>query len=262
MIDLRLEENEKGDSGILSILCYLAIVVTNLSPFVLILDYSKGKRKLEKFPEWMFVTGILFAAINLSYNVLFNDTLKILLHSFCLTAQILVATTFSFMLANKNFSKWFLYVVIAYNLTIEVLYIFSNAIIYHEGIKFAEKATKYVDAIVLVLNVAATGHKIFDVFKNEDFPLIPIVTSICQFITCLLCSIYGILGFKEMNGFVFIPNLLGVLLAGVQIVCYFLYSTKRGGIPPADETKNDDDSKIEGEGNVDDEENACKLLEK
>lgn len=258
MIDLRLGSDEKGDSGILAVICSIALVITNLSPFVIILEYTQGKRKLEKFPEWMFVTGILFASINLSYNVLFDDKYIILLHSFCLTAQILAATIFLFILANKNFSKWVLYVVIAYNLTIESLYIFSNALVYHLGIDFAEKTMKIADAVVLVLNVAATGQKIIDVFTKEDFTLIPVVTSICLFVTCLLNAIYGFLGFKEMNGYIFIPNLLGVLIAGVQVVAYLINSNKRGGVPPADETKNNEDDQNDGVN--EEEDNACKLV--
>ena len=252
-------DEEESHSTILTILCTASTICLNLSPAVLFVQYFKQRKTLEKFPEWMFITAVFFASTNLSYGLLSSEKLSILSYGFCLIIQILFATIFLFLYANKNFSKWFLYVVISYDLALEVVYIFSNVLQFHHGQNVALNITKYVNAVVLVLNAAAPGQKIMDVFKNEDFPLIPIVTSISQAICCFLWTMYG---FENMEVVIFVPNLLGILISGVQIVAYCVYSMKRSGIPPnTNAERSDSDLRDEEQRNINEDENACKLLE-
>ena len=73
---------------------------------------------------------------------------------------------------------------------------------------------------------------IIHVFKTENFMLIPIFTTIAQ----ILCSgLWGFYGFADMDLKLIIPNLLGVLLCGIQIFAYFYYYIKRKGVPPKNE---------------------------
>ena len=254
---LRNLDEVENHSTILTILCIISTICLNLSPAVLFFEYYKQRRVLEKFPEWMFITAIFFASTNLSYGLLSNEKLIVFSFGFCLVVQIFYATVFLFLYANKNFSKWFLYVIITYDLTLEILYIFSNVLKFHNGKIFAQNATKYVNAVVLILNAAAPGQKILDVFKNEDFPLIPIVTSICQIICCILWTIYG---FGSMNAVIFVPNLIGILISGLQIMTYFVYFSKRQGIAPTTSERSDSDIRDEEQKNINEDENACKLL--
>ena len=67
---------------------------------------------------------------------------------------------------------------------------------------------------------AATGEKIYRVFKSKNYNLMPIFSLIGGFISASCWIIYGSLIY-DIN--VLIPNGLGVLFAIIQLVVYFYF---------------------------------------
>jgi solute carrier family 50 protein (sugar transporter) len=216
-------------ANIVTVLGTILAVGLNLSPIVLFYQYFKGMRELSSIPEMMFIVGVFCSTTNLAYGLLKNDMNLYINSAICEIIQVIYSTLYLFFYANKNFTKWFLYVFIAWNLTLETLYIFADVLKYHCGIEFALDFTGWFNVGMTVLNAGAPGQKIIEVFKTENFMLIPIFTTITQ----ILCSgLWGFYGFSDMDYKLIIPNLLGVLLCGIQIFAYFYYYIKTKGIPP------------------------------
>jgi hypothetical protein len=218
----------------------------NLSPLVLFYEFFKGKRDLKSIPEMMFVIGVFCCTTNLAYGLLKEDKNLYINSSICEIIQILYATVYLFFYADKDFSKWFLYVFIAFNLTLEILYIFYDVIAHHTSQKFGEDFTGWFNVFMTVCNAGAPGQKIIDVWKTGNFMLIPIVTTICQ----ILCSaLWGFYGFKDMDLKLIIPNLLGVALCAIQIFSYYYFYLKNHGKPPSDKKDLEEDENEEQQDN-------------
>ena len=224
--------------NIVALLGTILAVGLNLSPIVLFYQFFKGQRELQSIPEMMFVIGVFCSTTNLAYGILKKDFNLYLNSAICDVIQILYATVYLFFYAGKDFTKWFLYVFIAFNLTLEILYIFADVIPHHTDHDFGEDFTGWFNVFMTVCNAGAPGQKIIEVWKTENFMLIPIFTTIAQ----ILCSaLWGFYGFKDMDLKLIIPNLLGVALCGIQIFSYFYFYLKRHGIPPKDKKDSDED---------------------
>ena len=239
-------------ANIVPVLGTILAVGLNLSPIVLFYEFFKGMRELSSIPEMMFIVGVFCSTTNLAYGLLKNDMNLYINSAICEIIQVIYSTLYLFFFANKNFTKWFLYVFIAWNLTLETLYIFADVLKYHCGIEFALDFTGWFNVGMTVLNAGAPGQKIIEVFKTENFMLIPIFTTITQ----ILCSgLWGFYGFSDMDYKLIIPNLLGVLLCGIQIFAYFYFYIKRKGIPPSKGETTETE-----EQNEEDEENGSSKL--
>ena len=238
-----LDEDDNLATKIISILGTIIAVGLNLTPSVLFYEFFTGKREFKSIPEMMFVSGVFCSSTNLAYAIIKRDTMLILSNTICDLLQILYSTVFLFFFANKNFSTYLLYLLIAYDLTFEIIYILADVIRFHSSKKVAQNVTGIVNVIIGIVNVVAPGQNIFKVFKTEDFTLIPIVTICFQ---CLCSAFWGFYGFKDMDIMIIFPNLLGSVLAIIQISIYFYFYCKRKGIPP--KKINKDDAEIE-EGN-------------
>lgn len=224
------DNNEDNYASLISsILGTIISVGLNLTPLVLFYEYFKRKRTFESIPEMMFISGIFCCSTNLAYAVLKGDIMLIISNIVCDILQILYATVYLFIFADKKLMQYLLYLIIAYDLTFEVLYIFIDLIKFHTNRDFALEFTGYFNIGISLINVITPGQNIVKVFKTEDFTLIPIVTICFQ---CLCSSFWGFYGFKDLDKMIIIPNLLGVALTIFQIVVYFYYRLKRKGIPP------------------------------
>ena len=85
---------------------------------------------------------------------------------------------------------------------------------------------------------AATGEKIYRVFKTKNYNLMPIFSIVGGFLSASSWLIYGTFDF-EIN--VIIPNALGVLFALIQIVVYFyFYCQKKKELTIINSDNNDD----------------------
>ena len=131
--------------------------------------------------------------------------------------------------------------------------IFADAIKFHTSKKLAQKITGIVNIVIGLINVIAPGQNIFKVFKTEDFTLIPIVTICFQ---CLCSAFWGFYGFKDMDINIIFPNILGTVLALIQISIYFYFYCKRKGVPPEKSKK--DPELEEGDDEEKEEDNNLK----
>lgn len=243
-----LDEDNDLASKIVSILGTIISIGLNLTPSVLFYEFFKGKREFKSIPEMMFVSGVFCSSTNLAYGIIKKDAMLILSNSVCDLLQVLYSTVFLFFYSNKNFSTYSLYLLIAYDLTFEIVYIFADVIKFHTSKKIAQNVTGIVNMIIGIINVITPGQNIFKVFKTEDFTLIPIVTICFQ---CLCSSFWGFYGFSDMDINIIFPNLLGTVLAIAQISIYFYFYCKRKGVPPA---KKKDDEILEEENDEEKEE--------
>ena len=212
---IRLLDENNLASLISSILGTIISVGLNLTPLILFYEYFKGKREFKSIPEIMFVSGIFCCSTNLAYAVLKGDIMLIISNTVSDSLQVLYATVYLFIFAEKKFLQYLLYLVIAYDLTFEVLYIFINLIKFHTDRSFALEFTGYFNIGISLINVITPGQNIIKVFQTENFTLIPIVTICFQ---CLCSSFWGFYGFKDMDKMIIIPNLLGAALTIFQIV--------------------------------------------
>ena len=226
-------------SNVVTICGTVLAVGLNLSPGVLFYEYFKGKKDFKDIPEMMFVVGVFCCTTNLAYGLIIKDKSLYLNGAICEIIQITYATIYLFLYANKDFSKWFLYVFIAYNLTLEILYIFADVLSYHISVDFADNLTGWFNTVLTILNAGAPGQKIIEVFKTENFTLIPIFTTFAQ----ILCSgLWGVYGFVIMNPKVIVPNVFGVILCLIQIITYFFFFCIYHGVPPLKKDSNEQEN--------------------
>ena len=224
----------------------------NLSPGVLFYEFFRGKRELSSFPEMMFIVGVFCGTTNLAYGFIISDNNIITSGIICDSLQVIYSILFLYFYAKKSLMKWILYSFIALNLTLEILYIFANVIEYHTSNDFAENFTGIFNIVVTIVNSAAPGQNIVKVFQTNNFTLIPIWTTFAQFLCSALWGTYGLFIQKIK---VIIPNVIGTLLAGIQIFAYFFARVKSGGVAPPPE-KEEEDKKDEDD--VDNVEEALK----
>jgi hypothetical protein len=257
-----------SEPSIIAILGTILAVGLNLSPIVLFYELFKGKRNLNSIPEMMFIMGVFCSTTNLAYGILKEDKNLYINSAICTIIQIIYALTYLYFYANKQMSKWLLYAFISLNLTSEVLYIFADVIKYHTSKKneeseesndFAENFTGWFNVGMTVVNAGAPGQKIFEVWKTGNFMLIPIFTTITQ----ILCSgLWGCYGFIEDDPKLYIPNLIGVVLCGIQIFSYFYFYVKSKGIPPGGQNNEEDNENEEHEEENENENARNNLIEK
>ena len=206
----------------------------NLSPILLFYRYFKKNAELKTIPEMMFVTGIFCCATNLAYGIIISDKIITISNGVCYALQVMYGTIYIFITNNKRIDKLLLYLIIAWDLSFEVLFIFGNILEYHFGNAFAKTFTGAFNIFIGVLNVITPGQNIIKVFKTGNFTLIPIVTLFFQW----ACStLWGIYGFTLGDYNMIVPNVLGTVLASIQIITYFYFYCKLRGIPPKSEEK-------------------------
>ena len=206
----------------------------NLSPILLFYRYFKKNAELKTIPEMMFVTGIFCCATNLAYGIIISNKIVTISNGVCYALQVMYGTIYIFITNNKRIDKLLLYLIIAWDLSFEVLFIFGNILEYHFGNAFAKAFTGAFNIFIGVLNVITPGQNIIKVFKTGNFTLIPIVTLFFQW----ACStLWGVYGFCITDYNMIVPNVLGTVLASIQIITYFYFYCKLKGIPPKSEEK-------------------------
>ena len=245
---LRHLENELVGTIVSSIGTMISIGL-NLSPIYLFYKYFKKLAPIQTIPEMMFVTGIFCCATNLAYGIIKGDKIITISNGVCYGLQILYGTTYIFITNNKRVDKLLLYLIIAWDLSFEVLFIFGNILEHHFGNTFALNFTGSFNIFIGVLNVITPGQNIIKVFKTGNFTLIPIVTLFFQW----ACStLWGVYGFTDMDWNMIVPNLLGTILASIQIITYFYFYCKYKGKPPVtseteEQGKEDEKDKLKGD---------------
>ncbi len=257
-------------SNVIPILGTLFGVGVNLSPSVLFYEYNKGKRELNTIPEIMFITGVLSCTMNSAYGILVKD-LNIMINSIvCTIIQLMYATIYLYLYSNKGIVKFFIYVFIVYDLTLEILYVFADVIPFHfKKTDTYVHITGYITSVITVLNAGAPGQKIREVWKTGDYLKIPIFTSIAQFFCSGTWACYGFIPIEiieiQSRIMIIITNVLGLILSAIQIVSYFyFYVTKKKNAPKSNKNKEDNqEEEEEEEETVDENEkrNSSNLIE-
>lgn len=91
------------------------------------------------------------------------------------------------------------------------------------------KESNITGSIAMIFNIImnlSQLQKIKEVFLYRDNSYIPLFTILCLFIQSILWTTIGIL--SNYNMFIIIPNILGVLLALMQIFIWFYFDNKEG----------------------------------
>ena len=201
----------------------------NLTPILLFYRFFKKTAGIETIPETMFITGIFCCATNLAYGIIIDDTILKISNGVCYGLQIMYGTTYIFITNNKQIDKLLLYLIIAWDLSFEVLFIFGNILTYHFGKDFADYFTGIFNIIIGALNVITPGQNIIKVIRTGNFNLIPIVTIFFQ---CACSSLWFVYGLYIVNIMVIAPNLLGMVITAIQITVYYYFYIKNHGLVP------------------------------
>lgn len=207
----------------------------NLTPILLFYRFFKKTAAIETIPETMFITGIFCCATNLAYAIIIDDMILKISNGVCYGLQIMYGTIYIFITNSRQIDKLLIYLIIAWDLSFEVLFIFGNILEFHFGKGFADTFTGIVNIIIGALNVITPGQNIIKVIKTGNFTLIPIVTIFFQ---CACSSLWFVYGLYLGNIMVIAPNLLGMVITAIQISVYYYFYCKLHGIPP--KTKEED----------------------
>ena len=236
---LRFLADEKPiGSVIVSAIGTMISIGLNLTPILLFYRYFKGTAGLETIPEMMFITGVFCCATNLAYGIIKDDKILKISNGCCYGLQILYGTIYIFITNKHQVHKLLLYLLIAWDLSFEVLFIFGNILEYHWGNAFANKFTGITNIIIGTLNVITPGQKLFQVFKTGNFTLIPIVTIFFQ---CACSTLWFVYGFSDMDPMMIAPNGIGTLITALQIATYFFFYCKLHGIPPKEKKEGEEE---------------------
>ena len=173
---LRFLADQPIGAVIVSAIGTMISIGLNLTPILLFYRYFKGTAGIQTIPEMMFITGIFCCATNLAYGIIKDDKILKISNGCCYGLQILYGTIYIFITNKKQVHKLLLYLLIAWDLSFEVLFIFGNILEYHCGNSFANRFTGITNMIIGTLNVITPGQNIIKVFKTGNFTLIPIVT--------------------------------------------------------------------------------------
>ena len=241
MLGIKLGEEETLATKIVGGIWAAIGISLSLTPGILFYELCKGKRKVEEIPELMFVTSVLCTTMNLGYSIDIQAPTMLLSNIICTSISFSYASLYLFYFSEKKINLFILYFFMALNLTLEILYL-STQFFIDLGIDKEFKRNSYADKIIgginivlTVINAAAPGQKIVEVIKTGKIKLIPIVT-IFQCACSTFWFFYGIF----INVYAtYIPNGLGILLAGIQIGIYYFFYCKNGGIELSE--NNDDD---------------------
>jgi len=95
------------------------------------------------------------------------------------------------------------------------------------GFLFLVKNLNVCGTISSFLNtfmIFAPFHKVSDSFKYKDNKFIPVSITLFLFLSCLFFMIYGLM--KDLDLYITVPNILGVLFCCSQIFIWFYFEIK------------------------------------
>ncbi len=241
---LRFLEEQPLSAKIVSAIGTMISVGLNLSPILLFYRYFKKTAGLETIPETMFITGVFCCATNLAYGIIKDDNILKISNGCCYGLQVLYGTIYIFITNKGQVHKLILYLLIAWDLSFEVLFIFGNILEFHFGNKFALTFTGAFNMFIGTVNVITPGQNIIKVFKTGNFSLIPIVTIFFQ---CTCSTLWFVYGLTDMDVNMIVPNLLGTTITTIQIGTYYFFYCKHHGVVPPQPKKEGEEEGKEGE---------------
>jgi hypothetical protein len=239
-----LEEEKPIGAIIVSSIGTMISIGLNLTPILLFYRFFKRTAGLETIPETMFITGVFCCATNLAYGIIKDDKILKISNGVCYGLQILYGTIYIFITNKNQVHKLLLYLLIAWDLSFEVLFIFGNILEFHFGNNFANRFTGIFNIVIGTLNVITPGQNIVKVFKTQNFTLIPIVTIFFQ---CTCSTLWFVYGLTDMDPMMIVPNLIGTVITTIQMATYFFFYCKLHGVPPESPKKEgEEEGKEEG----------------
>lgn len=233
-----LEEEKPIGAVIVSSIGTMISIGLNLTPILLFYRFFKKTAGLETIPETMFITGVFCCATNLAYGIIKDDKILKISNGVCYGLQILYGTIYIFITNKNQVHKLLLYLLIAWDLSFEVLFIFGNILEFHFGNNFANKFTGIFNIVIGTLNVITPGQNIVKVFKTQNFTLIPIVTIFFQ---CTCSTLWFVYGLTDMDPMMIVPNLIGTVITTIQMATYFFFYCKLHGVPPEPPKKEEEE---------------------
>ena len=239
-----LEEEKPIGAVIVSSIGTMISIGLNLTPILLFYRFFKRTAGLETIPETMFITGVFCCATNLAYGIIKDDKILKISNGVCYGLQILYGTIYIFITNKNQVHKLLLCLLIAWDLSFEVLFIFGNILEFHFGNNFANRFTGIFNIVIGTLNVITPGQNIVTVFKTQNFTLIPIVTIFFQ---CTCSTLWFVYGLTDMDPMMIVPNLIGTVITTIQMATYFFFYCKLHGVPPESPKKEgEEEGKEEG----------------
>lgn len=237
---LRFLEEDTLVGTIVSSIGTMLSIGLNLTPIILFYNFFRKNASLNTIPETMFISGIFCCATNLAYGIIQDNQILKISNGVCYGLQIFYATIYIFIKAHKQIEKLLLYLLIAWDLSFQALYIFGNILEFHFGNYFAQQFTGYTNILLGTINVITPGQNIIKVIRTGNFTLIPIWTIFAQ---CACSSLWLVYGLTLGDIMMIVPNLLGTVLTGLQIAVYYFFYCKNHGIPPETKEEEKADSK-------------------
>ena len=189
-----------------------------ISPAVPFYNLIKGKINYTDAPGLLLVFTFINEILWLIYGLLVNKPQIYYTNGIGGGFTVIFITIFlSYYSKEKIYlTAIFLILLVIIMATISYLGYFM---IYYEYVGYAANAFN-------VGMYAATGEKIYRVFKTKNYKLMPIYSIIGAFLCTTCWIIYGAID-PDIN--VLIPNGLGLLFANIQLIVYFYFycSTKK-----------------------------------
>ena len=223
----------------------------NITPIVLFIELCSKRKTVKEVPEMMFITGTFCSLTNLAYAIIIEDPNMTISNAVCTSIQLVWASCFLWFYTQGNFGKWFLFVLLALISAAAVLGACSYGLLMLVGKAMADTIVGWFNLIIGVINAGSPGQKILTVMRTGNYNLIPIVTAIFQ---CACSTIWFFYGLGILNYKTWLPNLLGIVLSGLQVLAFFynfiLYRGKefKQEEEEGKELKNKDDKFIENKG--------------
>ena len=187
-----------------------------LAPVVPFLKVLRGKMDYIDSPIVLLICSFMNCILWADYGLLNNTFLVYLANGIGGTITLVWITIFLIFLAKKKFIISLLFIIGLAIVVIGLLLFFYFLI--------NKEITGYVAMAFNVLMYAASGEKIYRVFKTKDYALIPIFSTVGGLLCSLCWLIFGIYQ-NDLN--LIIPNGLGLFFAILQVVVYLIYYFKK-----------------------------------
>ena len=94
----------------------------NLTPAVLFYELKTNKKKLSDIPEFMFISNVFNCTINLAFSIILEDTIMKISNIICTSLTVMFSSIYLWYYSEKKLILFLLYILIAYNLALEILY--------------------------------------------------------------------------------------------------------------------------------------------
>ena len=227
-------------------------ILLNISPIFMILNIYNRNLKTSEIPYLYLFSNVLCNIANISYGILLNNDMMIILSS--LIGEIL-ALLWLGIFAYKHYfpeeeldssiiedeeskikrlkkTRWRfgLHSFIIINVSFEIYYLLVEII-------GSKDLAWLVSTIFCVINAITPGQKVFQVLKTYKTKLLPIITIMFGFLCTLCWSFYGYLS----NNYNLFGSNIGAALISLILICVFIFSFHKGKNKVFIEVESDDE---------------------